>query len=80
MSFMSNLFGGKDDRPVAAPVKATPPAPRIGDGETVSLQRAEGARMRRKRGLEDTILSGGLGDVGAPAQAAVQRTSLLGGG
>lgn len=76
MSFISTLFGGGKSEPRPMPA---PAAPRIGDADVAALGREEAARMRRKKGTEDTILAGGLGDVGAPS-AAIQRTSLLGGG
>lgn len=55
---MGKLFGGGDDRPRAAPIKAPP---------TVDVEGARAAeRQRRKRrkgrGRASTILSGALGD------------------
>ncbi len=84
MSFISKLLsGGSPQAPKPAPV-----APRIGDAMMEATAREERMRLRRRKGLEDTILTGGgLGDMGtetAPAGtsrgAQLQRTSLLGGG
>jgi hypothetical protein len=85
MSFFSNLFGGGRQQaytpaPAATPLpKPTPAAPRIGDGPSKALQLAESSRQKRKKGVDDTILTG-LGDVGGMAPAQITRTSLLGGG
>ncbi len=81
MSIISKLFGG--DRPQAP--KPAPTAPRIGDAMMEATAREERIRLRRRKGIEDTILTGGIGDVGTAATAEgrgaqLQRTSLLGGG
>ena len=81
MSFFRDMFGGGE----APKPKPVPAAPRIGDAEGMSLARAEQARLKRKKGVEDTILTRaqGLGDVGGESggtPANIQRTSLLGGG
>lgn len=83
MSFVGKMFGfGKPEAPAPKPdvPKPTPPAPRIGDAEVESVSRAERARLKRRRGIDDTVLTG-LGDVGGMAPVATtQRSSLLGGG
>jgi hypothetical protein len=83
--FGSLFGGGGGDRQsiVMAPPAPKPAqaAPRISDAVSTSLAREESARQRRKKGVDDTILAGGLGDVGSTGSAApVRRTSLLGGG
>lgn len=65
MSILSRLFGGGgEQRP-----RSVQPAPRIGDAVTESAAQAERTRARRRRGVEDTILTSGLGrGGGSPSQ------------
>lgn len=84
---MSFLFGKKEQQ---QPMP-TPAAPRISDAMSEASAREERVRTRRKKGIEDTILTKGLGDASyASSSANPQRTgpanvyqglkSLLGGG
>lgn len=58
---MSFLFGG-GSKPTPRP---PPPNPNIGDAAGEAAARAEGQRLKKRRGADDTILSGtGLGDTG----------------
>lgn len=73
---MSFLFGG-GAKAQPAPPRPTPPAPRIGDGAHEAAVRAESSRQKRRRGTDESILTG-LGS--SSPEAATQRTTLLGGG
>jgi hypothetical protein len=79
MTFIARLFGGGGTPPTAKPA---PAAPTISSGQIEAADREMQARMRRRQGVEDTMLASGLGDVGAKGGggANVQRTTLLGGG
>lgn len=69
---MSFMFGGGSKRQIMP--RATPPAPKIGDGAGESAVRAD--RRRRGNVDDDTILTG-LGSVGAQG-SKISRATLLG--
>lgn len=78
MSFLSGLFGG-GSTPTPTP---TPAAPTISSGVVEAADREEAARLKNRTGVDKTLLTGGLGDVGSNqgGQANVAHTTLLGGG
>lgn len=73
MSFLGALFGG-GQKPAVTP---TPPPPRIGDaaGQAAALQ--ERSRVKKKYGVEDTMLgSPASGTTGGPTPTPRTRTML----
>ena len=72
------LFGGGESKSAPAPITppAPPPTPKPVDPVVVDKTKAEEDKLRRRRGLGDTILAGAtLGG----SEPSIQRTTLLGG-
>lgn len=76
MSFIGDLFGGGDAP--AAP-KAQSPAPKISDAMGMSAALENASRQQKRYGVDDTILTGGLGDSLPGETKNVNRTTALGG-
>lgn len=55
-------FGSQPDPPPPPPVPAAPPSPRRDDEANKANVNNELDMIRRRRGSEATILTGGLGD------------------
>lgn len=76
MSFIGDLFGGgSSSTPAPAPTSA---APRISDAASQSAGMEEAARLKNRSGVDQSILTSGLGDTSSGAQN-VNRTTALGG-
>lgn len=70
------IFGGGDKPSPPPPPPTPPPTPTPVDKEIVDRTKAEEAKLRRRRGLGDTILTGAtLGDT----EPGIVRPTLLGG-
>ena len=72
MSVIGKLFGGSTPR-----VSAPPPAPKISDASGEGAVREFRARTKRKKGVDDTILSSSLGGT-QPSTGTVTRAALGG--
>lgn len=72
MSFISGLFGAKTPK-----VTSAPPPPRISDAASEGAVREFRARAKKKKGVEDTILTSNLGGT-APGTGSVTRQALGG--
>jgi hypothetical protein len=68
--------GGQKDPPPPPPVPASPPPPTRADETNKAAVNSELDTIRRRKGSESTILTGGLGDSGYGAN--VQSKTLLG--
>lgn len=81
MSFLTNLFGGgKAPAPPPAAPLPIPAAPTIASGVVETADRELQDRLRKRKGLDQSILVG-LGTSKAPDKSSdVSRTTLLGGG
>jgi hypothetical protein len=66
---MSKLFGGSPPAPPPLPPLPTPADDAVNEAERKKREE----ELRRRRGLQSTILTSGLGD---PATALVQRLGL----
>lgn len=75
MSFIGDLFGGDKSTPAPQPSSA---APRISDAASESAGREEAARLKNRAGVDQSILTSGLGDTSSGA-SNVNRTTALGG-
>ena len=77
MSFLGKLFGGST--PKVAPSPAPPP-PRIGDAAGWADSMNSRYKLKKRKGVQDSILSSGLGDVGSamPTRGPGRAKTLLG--
>lgn len=77
MSFIGDLFGGGDTAVKPAPLQATPT---INDAASESAAAEERARLKKRIGMDKTLLTpAGLGDA-SYSPSNVQRATALGGG
>jgi hypothetical protein len=76
MSFIGDLFGSSSSAP-AAP-QPTSAAPKISDAASQSAGLEEAARLKSRKGVDQSILTSGLGDTSAGSDN-INRTSALGG-
>ncbi len=77
MSAIGKLFGGGGVSDAASNPKITaapPPTPRIGDAAGEGAAREQRYKIKKRKGLDDSILASGLGDAGGTI-----RRSTLGG-
>jgi hypothetical protein len=73
---VESIFGGGKSEDPPSPPPPPPPTPTPVDAEVVKKQSDEELKLRKRRGLGDTILTGqGLGET----EPGIVRPTLLGG-